>query len=196
MEWWCEMKRAILVHGWASKGEFYNVKYPTASNSHWFPWLTKQLMIRDVHTVAPEMPNGYYPEYSVWKREFERFDIDENTLLVGHSCGSGFLVRWLGEYSGRVGKVVLVAPWMGIDPGDDFDTSFFDFEIDTNLAQKTAGLTIINSSDDSESIQESTELLRKEINNIKYVELEGKGHFTLKSLGTEELPELLEELTV
>ena len=188
------MSNAILVHGWASKGEFYNEKYPTASNSHWFPWLTKQLMVRDIHTVAPEMPNGYYPEYSVWKREFERFFINDETILVGHSCGSGFLVRWLGEYDGRVGKVVLVAPWMGVDPDSDFDESFFDFEVDKNLVQKTAGITIINSSDDYQSIQKSTEILRKEISDIKYVELKDKGHFTLKSLGIEVFPELLKEL--
>lgn len=56
------MKNAILIHGWASKQEFYNPLCPTASNSHWFPWLSKQLMIRDIHTVAVEMPNGYYPD--------------------------------------------------------------------------------------------------------------------------------------
>jgi hypothetical protein len=43
------MKNAILIHGWADKHEFYDPKYPTASNSHWFPWITKQLMINDIH---------------------------------------------------------------------------------------------------------------------------------------------------
>ena len=107
------MKNAILVHGWVGKQEYYDERYPTASNSHWFPWLTKQLMIRDIHTVAVEMPNGFYPQYEVWKREFERFDITPETLLVGHSCGGGFLVRWLSETDQKVGRVVLVAPWIG-----------------------------------------------------------------------------------
>lgn len=188
------MKSAILIHGWASKSEFYNLNYPTASNSHWFPWLTKQLMTRDIHTVALEMPNSYYPEYEIWKRELKRFDISEETTLIGHSCGAGFIVRWLSEYPGRVGDVVLVAPWLGDEAGDDFDASFFDFEIDPNLDQKAQKVVIINSIDDYDSVQKAAMLLKDKIVGNKYIELDNKGHFTLKSLGTEEFPELLEEL--
>lgn len=190
------MKSAILIHGWASKGEFYNADYPTGSNSHWFPWLTKQLMIRDIHTVALEMPNGYYPNYEVWKRELERFDIDEQTMLVGHSCGAGFIVRWLSEHPGRVGRVVLVAPWLGDDAGEDFDSDFFKFELDQNLSQKAEKITVINSTDDFDSVQTAATFLKEKIKDLVYKELENKGHFTLKSLVTEEFPELLEELLI
>lgn len=188
------MKSAILVHGWAHKDEFYDLKYPTPSNSHWFPWLTKQLMSKDIYTVAVEMPNSFYPQYEVWKKEFERFDISEDTILVGHSCGGGFLVRWLSENNAKVGKVILVAPWMGIRPDQEFDDTFFDFVIDQNLADKTKSLTIFNSSNDVSEIQDSVKLLREKLNDVQLVELENKGHFTLKGLGTEEFPELLDEL--
>jgi predicted alpha/beta hydrolase family esterase len=105
------MQNAILVHGWAEEDELYDSQYPTASNSHWFPWLSKQLMIRDIHTVAVEMPNAPYPVYEQWKKEFERFEVHENTTLVGHSCGGGFLIRWLSENADvKVANVVLVAP--------------------------------------------------------------------------------------
>lgn len=189
------MNNAILVHGWASKNEFYNPDYPTGSNSHWFPWLTKQLMIRDIYTVAVEMPNGFYPEYDVWKHEFERFDITENTILVGHSCGGGFLVRWLSENDVKVGKVILAAPWIGDDPGDEpFDATFFDFTIDPNIAQKTQGLTIIHSTNDGDGVKKSVKTLVEQLQDIHSVELENKGHFTLKGLGTDAFPELLEEI--
>lgn len=189
------MNQAILIHGWASKSEFYNANYPTASNSHWFPWLSKQLMVRDIHAVALEMPQGYYPRYDVWKRELERFDISEDTILVGHSCGGGFLVRWLTENDVKVGKVVLVAPWLGDDQGSEpFDESFFDFTIDGNIVNKTKGITIIHSTNDQDSVQKSVKTLRAQLKGFKYVELENKGHFTLKSLGTEEFPELLHEI--
>ena len=42
------MKNAILVPGRPDKDEYYDSKYPTNSNSHWFPWLSKQLQIKDV----------------------------------------------------------------------------------------------------------------------------------------------------
>ena len=190
------MKNAILVHGWADKKEFYDPQYPTASNSHWFPWLTKQLMIHDIYTVAPEMPKGFYPEYAIWKKELERFDITPDTSLVGHSCGGGFLVRWLSESPEKnVGKVILVAPWLGINFSDEpFDDKFFNFEIRRAIAEQTAGLYIFNSTDDMPAVLESVSILRNKLENIQYREFNDKGHFTKTSLGTEEFPELLEEL--
>ncbi|TAH32104.1 hypothetical protein EYC58_05535 [Candidatus Saccharibacteria bacterium] len=194
------MSNAILIHGLASKGEYYDPKYPTGSNSHWFPWLSKQLIIRDIHTVALEMPNGYLPEYEVWKKELERFDIDQDTTLVGHSLGGGFLIRWLSEENVKVGKVVLVAPWLGAMVGDDryspeeFDMSFFDFEIDRDVASKTKGITVISSNDDGPGVQKTVTFIHEKFNGFKYVELENKGHFTLKSLGSVEFLELLEEI--
>lgn len=190
------MKNAILIHGWASKAEFYNPNYPSASNSHWFPWLTKQLMINNIHAVAPEMPNGYYPEYMVWKNELERFDITSETILVGHSLGAGFLMRWLSEKPERkVNKVILVAPWMGhAFSSDPFDETFFNFELNREIASQTKGLHIFNSTDDFSAIQEGVTYLRENVDDIVYHELKGKGHFTLNDIGTEELPELLDEI--
>jgi len=84
------MKNAILLHGTPSKEEYYSLEYPSASNAHWFPWLQKQLLIKDIPAVTIEMPSSYLPDYSLWQTEFERFDITPETILVGHSCGGGF----------------------------------------------------------------------------------------------------------
>ena len=189
------MKNVILIHGWNTKTEFFDPDKPTASNDHWFPWLTKQLMVQGVHTVALEMPNGYYPEYAVWKHELERFDITPETILVGHSCGGGFIVRWLSETDKKVGKVVLVAPWLGYGTeGEPFDETFFDFIIDPEIPSKTAGLTLIHSSNDMPGVQQSVREIREKLHTIRYVELENKGHFTRTSLGTDAFPELLGEI--
>lgn len=188
------MKNAIIIHGWAYKDEYYNPKYPTASNSHWIPWLSKQLMIRDIHTVAVEMPDSYYPKYDIWKKEFERNTIDENTILVGHSCGGGFLVRWMSETKRKVSKVVLVAPWMGEQPDQPFDASFFDFTIDPDITKLAKSFCVFNSSNDDPTIHECVTALLSKLADSKYIELENKGHFTLGAMGTVEFPELLEEL--
>ncbi len=188
------MPNAILIHGWASEAELYDSSIPTASNSHWFPWLSKQLMVRDVHTVSVEMPNSPYPVYEQWKKEFERYDVTPETTLVGHSTGGGFIVRWLSEHPDvRVAKVVLVAPWMGIDFGLRFDPEFFEFEIDGNLASRTSGFVIMSSTNDMQAVKDSITLLLEKVKDIKLVELKNKGHFCLSDLGTEEFPELLAE---
>src|SRR5690606_36309898 len=148
---------------------------------------------KDIHTVAPEMPNGYYPQYEIWKKEFERFDINTQTALIGHSCGAGFIVRWLTEnVNQKVDKVILVAPWMGIRfSNEPFDDSFFDFEPRRDIATQTNGLHIFNSTDDFSVVLKSVELIRQKVCDVQYREFKGKGHFTETSLGTVEFPELL-----
>lgn len=190
------MRNAILIHGRPDKEEYYDSKYPSSSNSHWFPWLTKQLMVNDIFTVAPEIPQPWRPRYDVWKKELERFKITPETTLVGHSCGGGFIVRWLSENKDkRVGKVVLVAPWLNPENNPVSDTAdFFDFQIDGNLTERTQGFTIFNSDNDMETIQKSVKILRDKIKGHSYKEFHNCGHFCYNDLKTDEFPELLEEI--
>lgn len=187
------MRNAIIVHGMPSKDEYYSPEYPSASNFQWIPWLQKQLLIADIPTATPEMPHAYAPEYAVWNREFERFDITEETLMVGHSCGGGFLVRWLSEHKEiKVDKIVLVAPW--IDPDDELKNDFFNFEMDPNLASRAKSITIYNSDDDDQDIQESVQKIRRTIADIQYREFHTCGHFVGKPFISKGFPELLELL--
>ena len=187
------MKNAIIVHGRPGKEEYYSDKYPSASNFHWIPWLQKQLIIRDIKADTPEMPLAYAPEWNRWKREFERFDVNEDTILVGHSNGGGFLVRWLSENKDqKVGKVVLVAP--SFHKNEHVDSAFFDFEIDSELVSRTKGLTVFNGKKDSESVHETVERILKEISGAKLVEFENNGHFITEDMEGESFPELLEEV--
>ena len=187
------MKNAIIVHGMPGKEEYYSPEFPSASNFNWIPWLQKQLIIKDIKTDTPEMPYAYSPDYPIWKTEFERFGITPETILVGHSCGGGFIVRWLSENKNtQVGKVVLVAPW--IDPEGKLDTGFFNFNIDPNVASRTRELVIFNSNDDAHDIQKSVSKLKSVIKNVKYIEFDKYGHFCQSDLGTDAFPELLEEI--
>jgi len=186
------MRNAIIIHGMPGKEEYYSPEYPSASNFQWLPWLQKQLLMRDIHAVTPEMPRAYLPEYETWRKEFERNDITPQTILVGHSCGGGFLVRWLSEHvEQHVGKVVLVAPWL--DPENELQNGFFDFEIDPKIAARTKGLALFHSRDDFSGIQESVSKLKHVLSDIKYVEFKDKGHFTAEELGKNGFPELLTE---
>lgn len=187
------MKNAILLHGKPGKKEYYDPKIPSASNAHWFPWLQKQLLVHDITAHTPEVPNAWKPHYPTWKKEFERFEITSETILVGHSCGGGFLVRWLSENKNvKVGKVVLVAPWL--DPNRKETTDFFELTIDPALSDRTSSIIIFNSDDDSESIQKSVRIIRESVKDVSYREFHNYGHFCRKDLRTEEFPELLEEI--
>lgn len=187
------MKNAIILHGFQDKEEYYNPTTASPSNGHWKPWLQKQLLIRDIHAQTPEVFNSWRLNYDGWAKEFERFEITPETILVGHSCGGGFLVRWLSEHPDvRVGKVVLVAPW--INPDGEEQTDFFDFQIDSYLASRTSGITIFNSDNDFPSVLHSVEILRKEIEDVEYCEFYNYGHFCYDDMKTYEFPELLDKL--
>ena len=187
------MTNAVIVHGMPSKDEYYSVEYPSMSNSHWVPWLQKQLLVNDIITATPEMPYAFKPDYPTWKKEFERFDIGPDTLLVGHSCGGGFLVRWLSENErATVKKVVLVAPWL--DPFREDTTDFFEFAIDPKLAGRAGELWVYDSDTDSDGVHTSVQKLLAEVDGVKYREFHNYGHFFFKDLGTDAFPELLEVL--
>lgn len=186
------MKNAILLHGKPGKEEYYDPKIPSASNHHWFPWLQKQLLVHDIAAYTPEVPDAWKPYYPTWRKEFERYEITPETMLVGHSCGGGFIVRWLSENKDvKVGKVVLVAPSLGKGWVED---DFFDFEIDPGLATRTKSLTIFGSDNDKPGILEAIKIFRDKIKGIQYREFHNYGHFCLEDLKKEEFPELLEEL--
>lgn len=87
------MKKAILIHGYYKESEFRDESRPASSNDHWFPWLQRQLSLKGIETQTPEMPGFYEPNYEKWKEMLENFKPDEDTVLVGHSCGGGFLVK-------------------------------------------------------------------------------------------------------
>lgn len=188
------MKKAILIHGMPSEQEFLDHRNPSPANNHWFPWVKSQLSLQGIMVQAPEMPIPFRPDYDKWKEDFEKLSPDEETILVGHSCGGGFLVRWLSENNVKVGKVVLVAPWVAphnlqIVPG------FFDFQLDPNLVSKTTGVSLMISSDDESDELETAKMLEDQVQGIKMLKFADKGHFCVGfNLKSEEFPELLEEI--
>lgn len=190
------MKTAILIHGYNSKEEYLDQSRPTPSNDHWFPWMQRQLQIKSILAQTPDMPGFYEPRYEKWKQMLERFDLNEETILVEHSCGGGFLLRYLSENNVNVGKVVLVAPW--INPDGEYEghveSSFFNFKIDRNIVKKTEFLKVMYSTDDEESILKTIKILRESTEGIEFQEFNNKGHFVLGSMGSVQFPELLNNL--
>ena len=187
------MKNAIILHGGPDKDEYYDPNIPSESNSHWLPWLQKQLIVKDILAVTPEVPFAFDRNWPVWQKEVERFEIGPETILVGHSTGAGFWIKYLSIHPElNVAKVVLVAPWT--DPLQEHTKNFFDdFDIDPNFVSRTKGVTVFISDDDQDDIQETVRILRQTVKDVEYTEFQGYGHFTMGSMHTAEFPELLVE---
>lgn len=186
------MKSAIILHGMPSKEEYYNKESEAQSNKHWIPWLQRQLILQDILAQTPELPYPFEPVYEDWQSVFEQFKVDESTMLIGHSCGAGFLVRWLTETNMKVGKVALVAPFL--DPNhSEVKSDFFQFNPGENFALKASKIRIFYSTDDDQEILESVERI-KALGNIEVTSLRNMGHLTFKDMGKREFPELAEWL--
>jgi predicted alpha/beta hydrolase family esterase len=179
---------AVIVHGTCERTEYFSPDHPSLSNSHWLPWIQKQLLIEGIATQTPEMPDAYDPVYPLWKRELERFDIGPATLLIGYSCGAGFLLRWLSENSMSVAKLILVAPWL--DPGRTRTRGFFDFEIDPSLHARVNDIHLMVSNDDHPSILESVRQIVEALPRIAVHRFDRLGHFTTTDLGSAAFPQL------
>ena len=189
------MKKAIIIHGWSKFEDWRQLDRPSPSNEAFIPWLSKQLMVRRIHPIAIEMPNSYAPNYEIWKKELERFELDEETILVGWSCGGGFLLRYLSENNIRVRKLVLLSPWIGTFDNDkdryEFDESFFDFNLSESIYERVLeDIILLEAEDEVKEVLMSIEKIKSKLKNINYKIVEGSGRHFFE----ENQPVVLEEI--
>lgn len=186
------MKNVILIHGLPDRVEYYDVTMDSMSNAHFFPWIQKHLCARDILCQTPEMPRPYDPIFEEWSEVIENFKITNDTILAGHSCGAGFLLRYLSEHKDIVPeKLVLIAPWVGYKDEDFLSTNFFnDRDFDWNMASRFP-IELVYSTDDFPSVLDSIYFVKEKMPGMIIHELHSKGHFIESSIG-KEFPELLE----
>ena len=185
------MKKAIIVHGCADE-EGLSSELRTY-DKHWMPWLKRELIARGWKVETPSMPNPWKPDYDAYKKMFEELLVTEDTVLIGHSCGGAFLVRWLGDSKKKVGTLVLVAPWKIPDEGDSTQRAFYEYPIDPSIKDRVKEIIIFTSDDEEEEGKQSAQIFHDALGG-RVVSLDGHGHYTLSDMGTEEFPELLEVL--
>lgn len=183
-------KKCIIVHGCPSDKEEEKHPETRSYDTHWMPWLKKELISKGIRTETPIMPSPWKPDYQQFKAEFEKYDVDENTVLIGHSCGCAFLVRWLGETKRKIPKLILVAPWKIPEENDDIKKAFYIYKIDETIKDRVNEIIIFTSNDEEDEGKESVKIFHEALGG-EIVDLPNHGHYTLGDMGTEEFPELL-----
>lgn len=158
----------------------------------WMNWIEKELVNDGYNAIAPDMPTPWDPDYESWKRVIESYDITGDSCLVGHSCGAAFLVRWLLESKKKVKKLILVAPAKVQETEDDSRGKLYDFELPAGDQEIADEITIFTSNDFPHHLK-SLKLYEESL-KPKVIRLENKGHFLIYTMGTNEFPELLEEI--
>jgi predicted alpha/beta hydrolase family esterase len=184
-------KKCVIIHGCPLDEERALDPETRTYDKHWMPWLKRTLTEKGIETLTPLMPLPWSPNYERFKNEFEKVEITENTVLVGHSCGCAFLVQWLGESKRKIAKLVLVAPWKIPDGDDASRKAFYDFPIDPTIKDRVGEIVTFTSDNEEDDGKESVKMFHRVLGG-KIVEFKNYGHFVTYQMGTEEFPELAE----
>jgi len=191
-----EISNVIIVHG-SNQKEKEKLKggSPPQNKRNWLPWIKKKLGKKGIKCETPLMPASWAPKYKDWKKELEKLKIGENSVLIGHSAGGAFLVRWLGETKKKIKKLILVSP--GKAEGwhmrylDNLYGSKTYKDIQEFVNEK---IILFTAKDDYPHHITNAYNYEKELPAKVVCFEKGFGHFVEKSMGTKEFPELFEKI--
>lgn len=140
------------------------------------------------------MPTPWEPDYQEWKKQIDKLDINENSVIVGHSAGGAFAVRWLSENKKKIDKLILIAAGKTITDDNKRLHNFYDFKINQNIKNRVNKIIIFVSEDEKKYRIANAKLYQKELGGELRI-LKDRGHFTVTANPiNKEFPELLEEI--
>jgi predicted alpha/beta hydrolase family esterase len=186
-------RNCIIIHGCPGSPEGERDAETRSYDKHWIPWVRAGLIEKNIPTLTPTMPDPWAPDYASFKQEFEKYPVSEQTILIGHSCGCAFLVRWLGEVKQKIDTLVLVAPWKIPRAGDPGRKAFYEFTIDETIKHRVRRILMFTSDTEREDGKKSLAIYHAALGG-DIVHLPDKGHYVLADMGTREFPELLDKI--
>lgn len=193
-------KQVLVIHGgdsFATYAEYlsfllnYPIELRDLFKKNWKNHLQEKLG-NEYEVIQPEMPNRRNAKCKEWKIWFEKYFpfLQDDLILVGHSMGGVFLVKYLAEnnFPKKITATLLVAPPYNMDEG----RALVEFVLPQSLSkfEKQAGKIIIYHSkdDDTVSFEELTKY-QKALSTTEIKVFENRGHFS-----DEEFPEIIEDI--
>ncbi len=165
---------------------------------NWFPWLKAALEQKGHTVIVPAFPHADHPQLGEWMTHFKQYEhqIDEQTIMVGHSLGAAFILNFLESFPKTIRAAFLVAPVSSL-LGNDFDpllANFVDEPFDWAKIKSHCGAFHLFHSDNDPYIKLSlTETLAQNLGTTVTL-VEGAGHFNAKA-GYVDFPQLLKKIS-
>lgn len=166
---------------------------------NWFPWLKEKLKTKDLKVIIPQFPSPpiVAAKINEWFDVLKKYesDINENTILIGHSLGGIFTLRILEKLNHPVKAVFLIGTPIGIKPILNYerDNSFSGFDFNWNKIKNQSKKFIIFQSDNDPyvSLGNGQELAKHLGVDLDFIP--NAGHFNAKA-GYLKFDELWEKL--
>lgn len=143
--------------------------------------------------LQPRMPNNTNAHYNEWKIILDKImeKVDEGVVLIGHSLGALFLVKYLSENNStkKIKSLFLVAAPFDDESKESLGSFVLDPTKIEDVGEKVGSITLYYSKDDPVvSFSESDKYLQKFPQAILRV-LDGREHFK-----QEKFPEIISDL--
>lgn len=177
---------AFLVHGSFGK-PFEN----------WFPWIERELSELDIPCTIPSFPTPQHQNFNDWGKlmdyYYEMGYINEDTVLIGHSCGAVFLIHYLLSRRVKVRGLVSVSGYnnfySGFEMMDELNKSFYMDSTDISVKDFAKDIVAFYGGNDPHIPQALLKEFGQDIGG-KVVCVENAGHFN-KDSGYLQCPEVL-----
>jgi len=178
----------VIVHG--------AYGYP---EENWFGWLKRSLVSEKMVCHVPALPTPENQDLQTWLGTFNRAVehlINEKTILIGHSLGAAFILRWLEASKQHIQAAVLVGAFIGSVGHEQFDTinqSFFQTAFDWKLIKECSQHFIsYYGTEDCYVSRNQFDMIADHLGAHKII-IAKAGHFNTAS-GYEQFPHLLLKL--
>lgn len=199
------MRQLIIINGWSvfrDNNDFCESlakkKYdPFEDKRDWKDRLIIQA--KDTHQcINPMMPNSRNAIYRAWRIRFEKifsYLNDDGVILIGHSLGGMFLLKYLSErgFPKKIHQLHLVSSVIDESWIEDEEKYLGDFVFDlkglANIQSKTDRIFVYHSTDDPMVPYSHAERLASYLPSAKLITFNDRGHFKQP-----EFPELLENI--
>lgn len=166
------MKTAIILHGTLGSPQ-----------GNWFQWLKSELEAKDWQVWLPQLPTAEQPSLKEWANFIRTncpFEINEDTLVVGHSSGAILALILAQQNKAPIGGVVAISVFHNNSLNWEPNKHLFDVKFDWDAIQKNATkLLFIHSDNDPYVPLDQAQYVA---NNCKaeMIVIPGQGHFNLE----------------
>lgn len=181
------MKTALLVHGAFGDPE-----------ENWLPWLKQELEKFDYKVIIPTLPTPEEQNLESWMKIAEPYlaELDEESVIVGHSIGATFLLSVLEKLEKPIYAAVFVSGFLndlGDEQFDSINRTFYQKEFDWDRIKRNAEKVAIFHGSDDPYVPTAQALALARRLETEPIIIPNGGHLN-EAAGFTEFPELLEEV--